>query len=147
VSDRLREGLTITAIGSDENWEEYRIEASNGEFSGAVYIYAELGSAPRWAQALDGFPCNATDTRQLSCGWLGAPARAGGLVELRFSCTDPSGHAVLDIALCGELPVGGAPQERAQFRIKISAAGVDQLVKQLQSFSVELESIAHLYQA
>jgi hypothetical protein len=41
----MKEGLTVTDIGGDPDFEEYRIQASNGAFSGAVYVYAEPGVA------------------------------------------------------------------------------------------------------
>ena len=72
-----RDGLTITAIARDENWEEYRIEAANGAFSGTVYVYAERGSAARWAHQHTGFPRDVTDRRPLSYGWSFGP-RLGG---------------------------------------------------------------------
>jgi hypothetical protein len=124
----MRKGLTMTEIGGDGDFEEYRIQASNGAFSGTVDVYAEPGGARTWARALAGSPRSVTDYRVLGCGRSG-PIRAGGFAELRFSCRDTAGHAVVDLVLTSEGSSSGEPNESARFRIQISAAGVDQFVK------------------
>jgi hypothetical protein len=68
----------------------------------------------------------------------------GGFAELRFSCRDTAGHAVVDLAFTSEGSSSEELDESARFRIPISAAGVDQFVKRLQSLTVESEFSAYL---
>jgi predicted secreted hydrolase len=125
-------GIRFKVLWWDDAVQEIRVSASNGVFAGEADAYVSHGALSKLATDLSGFPLRASDVRVFQ---FGSPegAYAGGFIQLTFSCTDPAGHAGIDVVLeAGPAAKSGSGRESAsRFHVKVEAAGIDVLVRQL----------------
>lgn len=85
-------GLQITYLYDDTDIIEVRIVVENQFFRGTADVYVGKGQLSEAAAALEGFPKDRSDKREVILGSSG-PHFAGGSVRLEFYCKDLAGHA------------------------------------------------------
>jgi len=89
-------GLHLRYLGFDVDRLKLEASASNGRFSAFARAYAGIDSLAEAIQALDGFPRDSSDVRDLQFGEFGHDT-PGGAVHMRFFSTGVFGHTVLEI--------------------------------------------------
>ena len=88
------------------------------------------------AEAIKGFPCGASDVRDLEFGTFD-PSHAGGGVRLHLYCTDSVGHSAIDVKLRRDACKGLGMPESVALKLPVEAAAVDLFVTQLGSIDTE----------
>ena len=134
-------GLQFEVIYKAEDLIQVRVFAWNGAFGGTADIYVGIGRLEEIAAELEGFPASVSDGREIKLGALG-PKAAGG-VEMRFYCTDASGHAYVECKIdSGSLSV--EPVQSVTLSLPIEAAAVDSFVDELRLLGVRKSGLARL---
>jgi hypothetical protein len=134
-------GVEIEVTWNDEDGVLLEVSASNGIFAGRIEAYAACGMAADWAAALEGFPRNRDDSRDVSTGAL-SDEYAGGGVTLRFVVRDEAGHCAVRVRLRAADMVRSIAS--AEFTIDVEAAAVDRFVAGLRAMSTEIGQRAAL---
>jgi hypothetical protein len=139
-------GVDFEIIWSDQDVVKYEVRCSNGFFSGATMLYSGHGGLTRAADALIGFPTNTADSRIVQLGTFD-PTKAGGGINLEFSCVDSVGHAMALVKLrsAGCKSMGEA--ESVSLYIPIEANGIDSFVEQVRAIGNVQGGRAHLRMA
>jgi hypothetical protein len=136
-----RVGIEIEVTWGDEHMLQLEVSASNGVFAGRIEAYDALDVAARWAAALERFPRDADDCREISTGAL-ADEYAGGAATLRFMVRDKAGHCAVRVKLRASDLV--RPIAFAEFAIEVEAAAVDRFIAELRAMSTEVGQRATL---
>ncbi|MFZ0639190.1 MAG: hypothetical protein WAN33_07650 [Candidatus Acidiferrales bacterium] len=134
-------GLQFDVIYKAEDLIQVRVSAWNGSFGGTVDIYAGFDCLEEIAAELQGFPASVSDSREIKLGALG-PKSAGG-VEMRFYCTDASGHAYVGCKMDSGI-LSGKSAQSVNLSLPIEAAAVDSFVGELRTVGVRRMGIARL---
>jgi hypothetical protein len=98
----MRTGFRLRYLRNDADLLKLEAFASNGRFSAFARAYAGVNSLAEAAEALEGFPRDSADVRELQFGTFGNGAEGGsetegGAVHMRFFSTGAFGHTVLEI--------------------------------------------------
>ncbi len=88
--------LQIRAIDPDPDYLGIEIFAASGRFAGTTRIYAANDELSELCRVIEGFPNRIEDQRSHLFGTR-EPGYAGGFCELRFFCTDGSGHVAIRV--------------------------------------------------
>jgi hypothetical protein len=128
-------GIAIEVNWGDEDVLLVEVSASNGSFAGRVEAYAALGIAGEWADALDGFPWDRDDRREVSTGTF-SDEYAGGGATLRFLVRDAAGHCAVQVRLRAADMVRSTAS--AEFTLDVEAAAIDRFVGDLRAMSTEV---------
>lgn len=128
-------GIEIEVTWADEHMLQLEVSASNGVFAGRVEAYAALDVTAQWAAALEGFPRERDDCREVSTGAL-SDEYAGGGVALRFVVRDAGGRSAVLVRLRESDMV--RPIASAEFTIAVEAAAIDRFVAALRAMSMEV---------
>ena len=135
-------GFQFEVIYKAYDMLQVRISAWNGAFGGIADVYVGIGRLEEVAAALEGFPKNPSDTREIMFGAFG-PKSAGGGVSMRFYCADASGHAYVESKIESDsLP--GKPIQTVMLSLPIEAAAVDSFVDELHLLGVHRTGVARL---
>ena len=121
-------GLELDAE-ADQHLVECQFRCSNGRFSGVAEIYLNHDDLPRIAEALEGFPQTASDSRDF--------ALADGGVRLHCYCKDSLGHAVIEVKLGGDACKSLGEPESVALSLPIEAAGVDAFLTQVRAIDTQ----------
>jgi hypothetical protein len=89
----MTSSVQISYLWNDTDLLEVRILAGNGVFGGTVDVYLSLDALAKAAEAIDGFPSNTHDMREIDFG----PAK--GLVSLRFFCEGEAGKSFVELSM------------------------------------------------
>jgi hypothetical protein len=135
-------GFEFLGIYSDLDMVEVRISAWNGSFGGVARVYVELGGLEEAASALQGFPRDPADTREVTFGTFDRHF-AGGGVSLRFYCYDSAGHAFVESRIASLYDLAG-PEQSVLLTLPVEAAAVDSFVDQLRKLGVNRAGVARL---
>ena len=128
-------GIEIEVTWGDEHVLQLEVSASNGVFAGRVEAYGALDIAAQWAAALEGFPRDRDDCREVSTG-ASSDEYAGGGASLRFVVRDASGSSAVLVRLRASDMV--RPVASAEFTIAVEAAAVDRFVAELRAMSTDV---------
>lgn len=123
-------GLTLKTVWLDEHMLEFQIHAANESFSGSTTCYVSLDEAKRLAKTIAGFPRSSTDSREYQFG--DPDTFSMGAANLKFKCTDGSGHLAVTVKIWSEPGLGGIQSVSLMFRT---------LPAQIDSFVTELLSM------
>ena len=134
-------GVEVEVTWRDEDVLLLEVSASNGIFAGRVEAYGALDMAAEWAAALEGFPRNRDDTREVSTGTF-SDEYAGGGARLRFVVRDAAGHCAVRVQLRAADMIRSTAS--AEFTIDVEAAAVDRFVADLRAMSTEVGQRAAL---
>jgi hypothetical protein len=134
-------GLAIEVAWSDRDVLLLDVSASNGVFAGRIEAYGALDIAAQWAAALEGFPRDQDDGREVSTGTF-SDDYAGGGATLRFVVRDAAGHCAVQVRLRASDMI--RPIASAEFTIDVEAAAVDRFVAELRAMSTEVGQRAAL---
>ena len=137
----MHAGIEIEVAWGDEHVLQLDVSASNGIFAGRIEAYGALNLAAEWAAALEGFPRNRDDCREVSTGTF-SDEYAGGGASLRFVVRDAAGHCALLVRLRAADMVRSTAS--AEFTIAIEAAAVDRFVAELRGMSTDVGQRATL---
>jgi hypothetical protein len=143
----MDKGLYIKFLWSDPDVAEIGVSAWNGEFSGVARAYVGLDDLTGAALKLNGFPKNSDDRCELTLGTFD-PKFAGGGMALHFFCKDLAGHIVVEVRIQSEpFPDSNrwsSPPETVRLFAAVEAHAIDEFVKQLTNFKLNVESSAFL---
>jgi hypothetical protein len=134
--------VTFEIVWQDVHSIKLRISAWNGYFGGAADVYAGIGQLGEAAVRLEGFPQNTSDVRELEFGTF-KPEYAGGGVNLRFFCTDSSGHSVVRVRIASE-PNAHQESQAVLLFAPVEAAAVDVFVHEMRQLETAQQGVAHL---
>jgi hypothetical protein len=134
-------GIDVEVTWRDEDVLLMDVSASNGVFAGRVQAYGALEMAAEWAAALEGFPRNRDDCREVSTGTF-SDEYAGGGATLRFVVRDAAGHCAVQMRLRAADMIRSTAS--AEFTIAVEAAAVDRFVAELRAMSTEIGQRAEL---
>lgn len=139
-------GLSIKPLWSDVDVFEVAVSGSNGEFGGSAAVYVGIDGLAEAASMLEGFPRTTSDMRQFELGTFDSSS-AGGGVQLRFSCVDGAGHAIVEVRIASEaIRDSGVnlPAQSATFFAPIEASGVDDFAAELRQLEIAKTGTAYL---
>jgi hypothetical protein len=143
----VKSGIEFKVVWSDQAVSRIRVRCSNGGFSGDATIYVGHNDLSEMAEALSGFPSQATDTRNFELGTF-APNTAGGGIRLHFHCRDSVGHAAVDVKLRGDACMALGEVESVALRIPVEAAAIDSFLMQARKMDTnEISARACLHMA
>ena len=125
-------GLKVTYLYHDIDLIEVRIKAENAAFRGSANVYVGTDGLVEAAAALEGFPKDRRDTREVVFGASG-PKFAGGSARFNFYCKDGAGHT----AFRAEIEEDYRGRERAQ----CATVFVDFEPASLDRFLIELRQL------
>ena len=128
-------GVEIEVIWADDHMLRLDVSASNGVFAGRIEAYAALDVAAQWAAALDGFPGDGDDCREVTTPTL-SDEYAGGGATMRFVVRDSAGRCAVQVRLRASDMV--RPIASAEFTIAVDAPAVDRFVAELRAMSSEV---------
>jgi hypothetical protein len=134
-------GVEIEVVWCDDHVLRLEVSASNGVFAGRIEAYGARDIAAQWAAALEGFPRDRDDCREVSTGTF-SDEYAGGGAGLRFVVRAASGHSAVLVRLRASDMV--RPIASAEFTIGVEAAAVDRFVAELRAMSTEIGQSAVL---
>lgn len=139
---RMNEGLQLTFLWNDNDLMEVRISAWNGRFGGTTDMYLPIDGLADVAGAIDGFPNNPQDKREIQLG----PSK--GLVTMRFFCEGNAGKSFIELGMeslhnAYECATNVSP-ETVRFHAPIEASAVDAFVTGLRRVQTNLSGVAHL---
>ena len=137
----MNTGVEIEVTWGDEDVLLLEVSASNGIFAGRIEAYGAWGMAAEWAAALEGFPRNRDDCREVSTGAF-SDEYAGGGVMLRFVVRDAAGHCAVGVRLRAADLIRSTAS--AEFTIGVEAAAVDRFVADLRAMSADVGQRAAL---
>jgi hypothetical protein len=135
-------GLKVTYLYHDGDIVEVRIVAENLSFRGSADVYVGTDGLLEAAAALEGFPKDRQDTREVLFGAAG-PKFAGGSARLKFYCRDGAGHT----AFLAEIEEDYREQERAQCAtvvVDFEPAALDRFLIELRQVEIEHRGTAVL---
>jgi hypothetical protein len=135
-------GFRLAVIYSDEDLNEIRVSAWNGNFGGAADIYMEIGGLTEVAAKLVGFPRGPSDVREFTLGAFGREF-AGGAVSMRFYCIDQAGHSYVESRIESGTESAKVWQA-ATLVMPVEAASIDRFVENLRRLEKEKSGIALL---
>jgi hypothetical protein len=146
--DTMNVGLQLNYLWHDVDVYELEVIASNSQFSGAARTYLSIGGLVEAAEALEGFPRDLSDARDLEFGAFGRDF-AGGGAHFRFFCKDSAGHAVVEIRIESEHERNSGsrwnlPAQTVQFFGEIEASAVDDFVSELRQLEENKNGFALL---
>jgi hypothetical protein len=121
---------------------ELRVTAWNGRFGGDTKLYAGRDELTLIATALNGFPANSADNREVVLGAFG-PETAGGAVRLIFYCKDRAGHASIELQIEADHR-GKSVVETTTLTASVEAAAMDLFLPRLELVGQELSGSAML---
>jgi len=132
-------GLELQLIWSEDDLYMFQCRALSGAFSGMAEFYAPRTTPKRLADALEGFPKEVGERRELELGTLDPASDLGGV---RLSLGMPhAGAATLRV----ELRNGWAErQETAEVVLFVEPSAIDEFVRQLRAMRLEQGSGARL---
>jgi hypothetical protein len=141
-------GLQLKYLWHDLDVLELKVSASSGKFSGTAETYVSIGGLAEAADALNGFPRDLSDVRELKFGEFGR-GFAGGAALLRFFCKDSAGHAVIELRIESEHERNtgsrwNLQEQNAHFLSEIEASAVDDFVAELRLLEVNKSGMASL---
>jgi hypothetical protein len=134
-------GVEIEVTWGDDDVLLLEVSASNGVFAGRVDAYGGLDMAAEWAAALEGFPRNRDDSREVSTGTF-SDEYAGGGATLRFVVRDAAGRCAVRVRLRAADMIRSIAS--AEFTIGVEAAAVDRFVAALRAMSADVGQRAAL---
>jgi hypothetical protein len=141
MGDSVAAGLNITVVDPDDDYLGVEVFASSGRFACSSRIFAGLDELGEMADALEGFPVSANDTREFELGTVD-PKYAGGSVRLSFATTDTLGHGTVAIE-CVDDDLKYSPGSAA-FSFPVEPAGVDRFVTALRAVQSHRSGVAQL---
>ena len=132
----MNAGFQLKYLWHDEDVFRLAASASNGRFMAAARPYAAIYSLAGAAEAVEGFPRDSSDVRELHFGSSG-DGTAGGAVHLRFFCAGLSAQAVVELRFEDECERNSGsrwnrPDQSALFFGWTEAFAVDEFVAQLR---------------
>jgi hypothetical protein len=92
----MRTGFHLRFLGNDADRGKLEASASNGRFAAFARPSVGVNTLAEAALALDGFPCDSSDVRELQFGSFGHET-PGGAVLMRFFSNGAFGHTVLEL--------------------------------------------------
>jgi hypothetical protein len=105
-------------------------------------VYVQKGGLIEAAAALEGFPKNASDSREVEFGAFG-PKFTGGAVRLRFKCKDLAGHTEICAEIEDDYLSPGAVESTTLF-LDFEPAALDDFVVVLRRLEADREGCADL---
>jgi hypothetical protein len=143
----VKSGIEFKVVWSDQDVSQLRVKCSNSGFFGDASIYVGHNDVSEMAEALSGFPSQASDTRNFELGTF-APNSAGGGIRLHFYCWDSVGHAAVDVKLRGDACMALGEVESVALRIPVEAAAIDSFLTQARGMDTnEISATACLHMA
>ena len=127
----------------DQGLIEILFACSNGYFSGTCQIYLSRDELSELANALNGFPSSARDSRKVELGTFD-PKYADGGIRINLYCSDSRGHSIAEIQLRGDGCKALGEVESVALRIPIEPAGLDSFLAQVVAAGTEIGSKAFL---
>ncbi|RZU40800.1 hypothetical protein [Edaphobacter modestus] len=127
--------LKVTYLYHDADVIEVRVAAENAEFRGTADVYVGTDGLLEAAAALEGFPKNGRDRREVTFGAAGKQF-AGGSVHLKFYCKDMAGHATFRATIegdYGDMDVA----ESAIVHVDFDPASLDQFLVELRQVEID----------
>ena len=134
---KVESGIHLEVIWFDQDLIEILLSCSNGRFSGQAEIYLSHRDLPELADGLRGFPRNVSDSRNFELGTFN-PNHADGGIRLKFSCSDSTGRAVVEIRLRGDACEALGELESVALRMPVEPAGIDSFVQQLTTIDTTI---------
>lgn len=125
-------GIQFEIVWWDQDVVEYRVQCSNGSFSGDVKIYANHDDLGNAAETLSGFPVSPEDSRTVELGTFDAHA-AGGGVRIEFFCADAAGHAIASVKMRDDGCRAMGEAQSACVLLPVEAGAIDSFVSQIRS--------------
>ena len=135
-------GLKVTYLYHDVDIIEVRFTAENGRFRGSADVYVGTDGLLEAAAALQGFPKDRRDKREIVFGSAG-PKFAGGSVRLEFYCKDLAGHTAFRAVIEDDYGQQELTQ-RATVFVDFDPAALDQFLVELQQVEREHRGSASL---
>jgi hypothetical protein len=143
----MTSGIEFKIVWFDQDAVELRLRSSNGSFSGQANVYLGRGRLSEIADGLKGFPSSSNDSRDFELGTF-KPNRAGGGVQMHFSCLDMAGHAAVDVKLRSGVCKTMGEIGSAALRIPVEAAAIDSFAIQIRAMDEkQIGAAAHLESA
>jgi len=139
-------GILFEVIWSDQDVIEYRVQCSNGLFSGDVTLYSGHDDLRNAAVILAGFPVGPKDSRTLELGTFEARAAGGGM-KAEFSCVDSAGHVIASVRLRADGRSGMGEAQSVCLEIPVEAGAIDSFVSQAHSAASTAGAKAYLHMA
>lgn len=128
--------LTIEIIWFDDDMVELRLAASSANFSGKTTCYASLDAPADFAERIEGFPRNASDTRGYEFGQANLSGYGGAIINLR--CKDATGHLLAKISLYSTPTDRRSDPESAVVQLDVTPATIDAFVEELRKMRVHV---------
>ncbi len=141
----MESGISLELIWFDDDMLEFKINASNGIFSGQTKVYESYDKFKQVAKAISGFPNSREDKRKITFGTMTSNYIDGG-VEVKMSC-DSTAHPRAEIIIKSEISKISELNESAAFIIPLEAAEIDKFVDELLHFENVLGNNIKLYMA
>jgi hypothetical protein len=138
----MNEGLKVTYLYHDLDLIEVRVTARNERFQGSADVYVGTDGLLEAVSALQGFPKDRSDKREIVFGAAG-PKFAGGSVRLEFYCKDLAGHAAFRAVIEDDYAQQELTQSATVF-VDFDPASLDQFLIELQEVEREHRGSASL---
>jgi hypothetical protein len=140
-----RPSLKIEVIWLDDHMLELCLSISSADFAGRASFYAAFDEPARFAKHIEGFPSNTDDIREYEFGGAGMRDYCGA--KVRLSCTDGSGHLVLQVTVHKNPDGLKAVAESATVQLHSVPAAVDVFVEDLRRMKAQVGEVAVLQNA
>ena len=144
---RASQGLDLKVVWYDEDLLEVQLTVSNGQFAGEASFYTTPEQLQGSANHLDGFPSNASDSREFELGSLDFEPNSMGGAKFKFTCIDSCGHLALTVSIAGSPRRSQATTDSALITIQTEPAEIDSFVSGLRNLGPSLGALAELRQA
>lgn len=135
-------GLQFCYLYHDIDVIELRISVGNGRFSGSADMYVPTGRLLEAGAALEGFPSNSADERDLVFGAFGREF-GGGAVRLRFSYKDLPGHPTIRVTIQDNYNLRKDTESAIVF-LDFEPAALDEFVVALRRLESDFKGCAEL---
>jgi len=105
------------------------VAAWNGAFGGVTDLYVRIDELEKIAAKLEGFPSQASETREFTLGAL-RENQSGGSIGMRFYRCQESRHGHVELKIASRKEAGEVQSVTLVFSIE--AVSVDSFVKELR---------------
>ncbi len=121
---------------------EVRVTAENGRYKASADVYVYTNGLLDAVKALESFPKDSQDTREILLGAEG-PKFAGGSVRLGFYCKDLAGHTAFRATIEDDYDHKDRAQSATVF-VDFEPASLDQFLIELRRVEIEHQGSAVL---
>jgi hypothetical protein len=135
-------GLKVTYLYHDVDVIKVQVTAQNTRYKGSADVYMGTDDLLEAADALNGFPKDCQDRREINFGAAG-PKFAGGSVRLELYCKDLAGHTALRAVIEDDYDQEDRAQS-ANIFVDFEPASLDRFLSELQRVELEHRGSADL---